>query len=167
MTPTAAAPDTTWTRDAAFRYCERLARTHYENFTVGSWLLPRAKRRHVYTIYGYCRTVDDLGDEAVPPTLPAPAGGKAAAIGGGAEAHRLDLLDRWQTELEACYAGTPSHPVLVALQETIERFDIPPEPFLKLIDANRMDQRDQRHPTYRDLLYYCDHSANPVGHLFL
>jgi squalene synthase HpnC len=57
--------------------------------------------------------------------------------------------------------------VLVALQETIRRFEIPREPFLKLIQANRMDQRDKRHPTYQDLLYYCDHSANPVGHLFL
>lgn len=167
MSPMAAAQDTIWTRDAAYRYCERLARTHYENFTVGSWLLPRVIRRHVYTIYGYCRTVDDLGDEAVPPTVPAPAGGKADAIGEGIEAHRLDLLDRWQFELEACYSGTPSHPVLVALQKTIEQFEIPREPFLKLIDANRMDQRKKRHPTYRDLLYYCDHSANPVGHLFL
>lgn len=167
MTPPAAAQDITWTPDAAYRYCERLARTHYENFTVGSWLLPRDKRRHVHAIYGYCRTVDDLGDEVVPPTVPEPAGGEGAAPGEAAEVHRLDLLDQWQTELEACYSGTPSHPVLVALQETIRRFAIPREPFLKLIDANRMDQRHKRHPTYRDLLDYCDHSANPVGHLFL
>lgn len=167
MTPPAAAQDTAWTPDAAYRYCERLARTHYENFTVGSWLLPRDKRRHVHAIYGYCRTVDDLGDEAVPPTGPPRPGGNGAAPGEGTEAHRLDLLDRWQTELEACYSATPSHPVLIALQQTIRRFAIPREPFLKLIDANRMDQRHQRHPAYSDLLDYCDHSANPVGHLFL
>ena len=77
------------------------------------------------------------------------------------------MLDRWQAELEACYTGTPQHPVIVALQETVQAFDLPPEPFLKLIEANRMDQRAQRYPTYTDLLHYCDHSANPVGHLFL
>ena len=167
-----AAQDITWTPDAAYRYCQRLAQTHYENFTVGSWLLPRSKRRHVHAIYGYCRTVDDLGDEAAPPTVPALAGGREVANrevanDESAEAYRLGLLDWWQTELEACYSGTPSHPVMVALQETIQTFGIPRDPFLKLIEANRMDQRDKRHPTYDDLRYYCDHSANPVGHLFL
>jgi squalene synthase HpnC len=81
--------------------------------------------------------------------------------------HRLALLNWWQKELEACYSGSPTHPVMVALKETIHRFDIPPQPFLKLIEANRMDQRIRRYPTYHDLLHYCDHSANPVGHLFL
>jgi squalene synthase HpnC len=81
--------------------------------------------------------------------------------------HRLALLDWWEKELETCYSGTPSHPIMVALKETIQRFDIPPTPFLKLIEANRMDQRINRYATYHDLLNYCDHSANPVGHLFL
>ena len=81
--------------------------------------------------------------------------------------YRLALLDWWQGELEACYSGTPTHPVMVALKETSQTFDIPPTPFLKLIEANRMDQRIKRHPTYTGLLHYCDHSANPVGHLFL
>ncbi len=166
-------------REAAHRYCERLARTHYENFTVGSWLLPKAKLRHVYALYAYCRTVDDLGDEVVPASLPggpAPRPGAPDTLSllappegfdGDTGAYRLALLDRWQTELEACYTGTPQHPVIVALQETVQAFDLPPEPFLKLIEANRMDQRAQRYPTYADLLRYCDHSANPVGHLFL
>ena len=169
-----------WSREAASQYCRRLARTHYENFTVGSWLVPREKLRHIYAVYAFCRTVDDLGDEAVPgdpvgepgvldttsllasrlPGVPTDNGGDAAAF-------RLALLDLWQEELETCYSGAPTHPVMVALQDTIEAFDLPPEPFLKLIEANRMDQRSARHPTYQDLLHYCDHSANPVGHLFL
>jgi squalene synthase HpnC len=128
-------------------YCQRLARNHYENFTVGSWLLPRALRRHVYAVYAFCRHVDDLGDEA--------------------PGDRLRLLDDWQAELERCYDSTPSHPVFVALQETIRRFAITPQPFLKLIEANRMDQRTSRYRTFDELLHYCDHSANPVGHLFL
>ena len=131
----------------AFAYCGDLARRHYENFTVASWLLPGWARPHLYSIYTYCRGVDDLGDEAA--------------------GDRLALLDRWQEELRRCYRGQPEHPAFIALQETIRRFDIPPEPFLRLIEANRMDQRVRRHPTYTDLLFYCQHSANPVGHLVL
>jgi squalene synthase HpnC len=167
MTDFSAAQDIAWTPDAAYRYCERLARTHYENFTVGSWLLPKAKRRHVHAIYGYCRTVDELGDEAASPTASALTGMGDPVPKDGEESYRLGLLDWWQTQLEACYSGIPSHPVMVALQETIHTFEIPREPFLKLIEANRMDQRNKRYSTYNDLLHYCDHSANPVGHLFL
>jgi squalene synthase HpnC len=131
----------------ALVYCQRLALSHYENFTVGSWLLPRLVRRHVYAVYAFCRHVDDLGDEA--------------------PGDRLRLLDDWQAELGRCYDSTARHPIFVALQETIRCFAIPPEPFLKLIEANRMDQRVSRYRTLEELLHYCDHSANPVGHLFL
>ncbi len=140
-------PANAHTTAEAFIYCQRLAVSHYENFTVASWLLPRALRQHVYAVYAFCRHVDDLGDEA--------------------PGDRLSLLDDWQTELERCYHSTPRHPILMALRETIRCFAIPPEPFLKLIEANRMDQRTSRYPTFEELLHYCDHSANPVGHLFL
>jgi len=136
-----------YTLAEAFVYCQRVALNHYENFTVASWLLPRALRRHVYAVYAFCRYVDDLGDEA--------------------PGDRLRLLDDWQAELERCYQSTPRHPILVALQETIRCFAVPPQPFLKLIEANRMDQRTSRYRTFEELLHYCDHSANPVGHLFL
>ncbi len=136
-----------YTLDEAFAYCGQLARRHYENFTVASWFLPSWARPHLYSIYAYCRGVDDLGDEAA--------------------GDRLALLDQWQAELRLCYAGQPRHPVFIALQETIRRFDIPPEPFLRLIEANRMDQRVRRYPAYADLVFYCQHSANPVGHLVL
>ena len=201
MDPIGGAPigwskDVPWTLEGADRYCERLARTHYENFTVGSWLLPKSQRRQVYAIYGYCRTVDDLGDESTgtPDTVagePPPGGGlvqnrnptgdpsaspTAATSGEGGhrgpvglqeKSRRLALLDWWEGELQSCYSGTPTHPVMVALQRTISDFDIPARPFLKLIEANRMDQRADRYSTYSELLNYCDHSANPVGHLFL
>ena len=98
-------------------------------------------------IYAFCRFVDDLGDES--------------------PGDRLSLLDWWENELRSCYSSTPSHPIAVALRETVHRFEIPQEPFLKLVEANRMDQRASRHRTYEDLLYYCERSANPVGHLFL
>ena len=131
----------------AYDRCERLARTHYENFTVGSRLLPGDKRRHFYAIYAFCRFVDDLGDEF--------------------EGDRLQALDYWEEEVEACFSGTPTHPYMVAVQDTIRSFDIPREPFLRLIEANRMDQRTKRYATYADLDHYCRHSANPVGRLVL
>ena len=137
----------TWSLDEAAAYCRRLTKTHYENFTVGSLLLPKAKRQHVSNLYAYCRTVDDLGDEA--------------------EGDRRYLLEQWRADLERCYYGAPSHPVMVALQDTIQRYRIPRDPFLKLIEANRMDQEVTRYKTFQDLLNYCDHSANPCGRLFL
>ena len=136
-----------WSVEQSYEYCRKLAKSHYENFTVGSWFLPGEKRPHVYAIYAFCRFVDDLGDES--------------------PGDRLGLLDWWENELRSCYSSTPSHPIAVALRETIHRFEIPQEPFLKLVEANRMDQRASRHRTYEDLLYYCERSANPVGHLFL
>ena len=131
----------------AYKYCEQLARSHYENFTVGSWLLPRVLRRHLFAVYAFCRRTDDLGDEA--------------------PGDRLALLNDWEADLSLCYGGQPTDPVMVALQDTIRRFDIPAEPFTRLIEANRMDQRQQRYSTYDDLLHYCSHSAEPVGRMVL
>ena len=131
----------------AYAYCQRLATSHYENFTVASWLLPRALRPHVHAVYAYCRGVDDLGDEA--------------------EGDRLALLDDREAELRRCFDGDAQQPAFVALQETIRCFDIPPEPFLRLIEANRMDQRANRYRTFTNLQAYCRNSANPVGHLVL
>lgn len=149
---------------AAYDYCRRLAHSHYENFTVGSCLLPRGMRPHIYALYAYCRTVDDLGDEVRPQAARRPGPEEAERE---IAAYRLSLLDWWQGELESCYSGQPTHPVMVALQQTIRSFDLPPEPLVKLIEANRLDQRVRRYPTYADLRYYCEHSANPVGRLFL
>ncbi len=135
------------TPEAAFRACEDLARSQYENFSVGTRLIPKDLRRHFYSVYAFCRGVDDLGDEA--------------------KTDQLALLDEWERQLRLCYDGMPDHVYFRALQVTVEEFDIPPEPFLKLIEANRRDQRIKRHPDYQELLEYCDHSANPVGRLVL
>ncbi len=135
------------TLDEAFDYCQKVARGHYENFTVASWMLPPALRRHMYAIYAYSRGVDDLGDEA--------------------EGDRLALLDEWEAELERCYEGRPRDIRFVALRETIDRFCLPREPFLRLIEANRREQRINRYGTFAELEDYCAYSANPVGHLVL
>src|SRR3954470_24890027 len=95
-------------------YCGRLTRSHYENFSVATLLLPRRLIPHFHAIYAYWRWPDDLGKETA----------------GGDEA--LRLLAWWREELLRCYDGTPRHPVMVALRPTIERFQIPPTPFLDL-----------------------------------
>jgi len=135
--------------DAAEDYCRRLATTHYENFAVASRLLPRTLRRHFYNVYAYCRWSDDLADET------------------GDRERSLELLDWWEAELRACYAGEVRHPVFVALRGTIAEFDIPPAPFLDLLTAFRQDQTVRRYADYDELLGYCRNSADPVGRLVL
>ncbi len=164
--PTAATGSSSASLDDAYRYCADLARSHYENFNVGGWITPREKLPHVHAIYAWCRMVDDLGDEV----MPEHAGEPAATDGRPDYAttqHRLERLDWWQSELESAYTGQPSHPIAVAVQNTASVFDIPREPFLRLIEANRMDQGSGRFATLDDVMDYCTYSANPVGHLFL
>lgn len=143
-----AAPDHLILADA-YNQCSRIARTHYENFTVGSWFLPTALRPHLYAIYAFCRKTDDLGDES--------------------DGDRTAALNSWEQRLREHLDGTPSiyDPVLVAVTNTIHQFDIPRILFYKLIEANRMDQGYVRFESYSDLLHYCDHSANPVGRMVL
>lgn len=142
-------PDQPPSVEEAQQYCRRLARSHYENFSVASWFLPKHLRQHFYNVYAYCRISDDLGDEVGDPNL------------------SLQLLDQWERELDACYSGYARHPVFVALSETIRLFDIPRQPFADLLKAFRQDQTVTRFPTFDAVLSYCVYSANPVGHLVL
>jgi squalene synthase HpnC len=130
-------------------YCARLARTHYENFSVATFLLPRRLRQHFYNVYAYCRISDDLGDETGNPAV------------------SLRLLDEWEAELGACYDGQPRHPVFVALTRTVSEFQIPRQTFADLLRAFRQDQTVNRYESFPDLLDYCRYSANPVGRLVL
>jgi squalene synthase HpnC len=142
-------PETAPTLEEARAYCRRLAESHYENFHVATWFLPKALRPHFHSIYAYCRISDDLGDEV---------GDTAAA---------LALLDLWGRELDACYEGRARHPVFVALAETIRECSIPKEPFADLLTAFRQDQTVTRYESMDDVLGYCHYSANPVGRLVL
>ncbi len=135
--------------EEARRYCQRLARAHYENFSVATWFLPKHLRQHFFNLYAYCRISDDLGDEV------------------GNKTQSLQLLDQWQQELEACYAGLPRHPVFVALAGTVGTYKIPQQTFADLLTAFRRDQSVSRYETFEELLDYCRYSANPVGHLVL
>ena len=122
-------------------------RAKTENFPVASVLFPRRLRPHLRAVYGFARLVDILGDEV--------------------EGDRLAALDELERELAACYSGEPSWPVMQALAPTIHEFSLPREPFLRLIEANRMDQRIAEYETWDDLKEYCRHSADPVGRLVL
>jgi squalene synthase HpnC len=144
-----AIPDRVPSQAEAQEYCRRLARTHYENFSVATWFLPQRLRQHFFNVYAYCRISDDLGDEVGDPQA------------------SLRLLNQWEAELDACYAGAPRHPVFVALRETVRTLDIPRQPFADLLTAFRQDQTVTRYPSFDDLLGYCHYSANPVGHLVL
>jgi len=134
---------------AAQEYTRWLATHHYENFNVASWLLPRDLHQHFYNLYAYCRWADDLGDE-VPQ-----------------KERALELLDWWERELDACYDDRPSHPVFVALRETIIAKNIPKQSFADLLRAFRQDQNVKRYPTWDSMIGYCVYSANPVGRLVL
>jgi squalene synthase HpnC len=134
---------------AAQEYTHWLATHHYENFNVVSWLLPKDLHQHFYNLYAYCRWADDLGDE-----IPQ-------------KERALELLDWWERELDDCYNGRPSHPVFVALRETIVAKNIPKQPFADLLRAFRQDQNVKRYPTWDSMIGYCVYSANPVGRLVL
>src|ERR1700689_2723813 len=133
-------PDAAPTLAQAREYCRLLAESHYENFHVATWFLPKALQPHFYSIYAYCRISDDLGDE-VPD--------KSAA---------LALLDLWGRELDACYEGRARHPVFVALAETIRACSIPKQPFADLLTAFRQDQDVTRYGTMQEVLEYCRYS---------
>ena len=137
------------TVEEANSYCRRLASSHYENFSVVSFLLPRELRQHFCNLYAYCRWADDLADEV------------------GTSQDRLELLAWWRHELRACLDGQVRHPVFIALLPTIQQFAIPETPFFALLDAFERDQHQTHYATHEDVLNYCKCSANPVGHLVL
>jgi squalene synthase HpnC len=126
---------------------EVAARAAGENFPVGSVLFPRRLRPHIRALYCYARLVDELGDAY--------------------EGDRLEALDEVEREVDLLYTGRPSWPVLRNVQPTVREFGLPREPFVRLIEANRMDQRVSEYETWDDLKRYCVHSADPCGRLVL
>jgi squalene synthase HpnC len=118
-----------------------------ENFPVAAHVLSRRDRRHLLALYGFARLADELGDDFV--------------------GDRLAALDWLEQELGRAYAGTSKHVLLQRLQATVSECALPREPFLRLIEANRVDQRVRSYETWGQLLSYCELSANPIGELVL
>lgn len=136
--------------DASFSHCNRIAVEHYENFPVGSWIIPREKRKYVHAIYAFARRADDFADEKT-----------------YREEKRFNLLEDWNKRLEECVRTEPVDPIFIALKETIKRHDIPVDLLKDLIAAFKMDIVNRRYQKMSDLLTYCRYSANPVGRIVL
>jgi phytoene synthase len=133
--------------EEAYTYCRRIAHKHGANFSVGFRFLPRLKRQAVYAAYAWCRWADDIADEP---------GGDV-----------LRRLDEWQGELEAAYAGEPSHPITIALADALRHFAIPKQSFIDLADGCRQDTWKSRYATFEELLHYCDLVATSIAHISL
>ena len=131
-----------------------MARAAGENFPVASRLLPRRDRSHLFAVYGFARLVDELGDAG--PHTPQ-----------GRVDDRLAALDWVELELGRAYEGSAEHPLIAALQPSLQECALPREPFARLIEANRVDQRVNRYQTWEQLRGYCALSANPVGEIVL
>ncbi|MGC9199260.1 MAG: squalene synthase HpnC [Acidobacteriaceae bacterium] len=137
--------------EEARRWCKTLATTHYENFHVAAFVLPSVLRPNFHSVYAFCRTSDDLGDE----------------VGDTETATRL--LSIWRAMLQQCFLQPERsrHPVYVALQPTIAQCHLPMEPFDDLISAFEQDQVYTHHESLETLERYSRYSANPVGRLVL
>ena len=134
----------------SFNLCSKIALEHYENFPVGSWLIPRGKRKYVHAIYAFARTADDFADED--------------RYG---EDERTQLLTDWEKRLDECITGSPTHPVFVSVKEALDKFNIPAALLKDLITAFKMDTVNKRYKAMSDVLNYCHYSANPVGRIIL
>jgi hydroxysqualene synthase len=139
-----------WSAEDGFRYCEQVAKSHYENFPVASRFVPKEMRKYVWAIYAFARIADDYADEP-----------------GYTVAERIDNLAQWEQYLYECYNGNSTHRVFTALAETAERFQIPMDLFKNLLMAFRSDVTVKRYDTFDDVLAYCRNSANPIGRLLL
>ena len=134
------------TTKESYAVCLRLARSHYENFPVASWLLPAPMRPHIAAIYAFARTADDIADE-----------------GQLDDGERLRRLDDWEAKLDA----PAGHPVFVALENTIQECRLDPQLFRDLISAFKQDVTKKRYADWPELMEYCRRSANPIGRLVL
>lgn len=133
----------------AYRFCQDLADSHYENFPVASLLLPKRLRKHVAALYAFARIADDMSDE---PEY---------------EGRRRDCLLNWRSMLADTGKRPPTHPVFVALGATITELELPKEPFDDLLSAFLQDTEKSRYATYDEVIDYCRRSANPVGRIVL
>lgn len=132
--------------DAAYRHCMQIATSHYENFPVLSWALPRRLRPHVAAVYAFARAADDDADEREP---------REGAARLDAKRQRIE---------NGNFSGDP---VFEALGQTMREFQLPPEPFLDLLSAFKQDTEKKRYETFDEVLDYCRRSANPVGRIVL
>ncbi len=142
--------------EEAFAHCETITKNHYENFPVGSFLTPRDKRKYIWAIYAFARTADDFADE-----------GRHGGESKEQLQNRIAQLDDWEFRLVQASRGEATEPIFVAMAQTLTDLEIPVQLLKDLLTAYRMDVLQRRYNTWEDVLFYCKHSANPVGRLVL
>lgn len=136
---------------AAYKECQAIARSHYENFPVASVFLPKHLRRSIAAIYAFARTADDIADE-----------------GNLCRDVRLELMTKFETSLyDIQYGKPPTEPLFIALKHTIECYNLPIQLFYDLLTAFRQDILKNRYQNFTEVKDYCHYSANPIGRLLL
>lgn len=141
-----------WTLDESYAYCRRIALGHYENFPVGSVLMPKALQPAIHALYAFMRTADDFSDENRKP---------------GDNQERLAQVQAWDGMLSDCEKGKSEHPVFIAVGDTLKRQQLPAVWLHDLLKAFAMDCTKRSYATFDDVVSYCRYSANPVGRLIL
>lgn len=138
---------------SSYEFCKKVTQSHYENFPVGSLLLPKEKRKFLHSIYAFSRLADDIADsKEINFSL----------------SDRLTALDKLEKNVQSLKNfSTINNPIFLALKDTIERKELPIEPFLRLLTAFKMDVNFKQPYDWNDLESYCSYSANPVGELVL
>ncbi len=134
---------------ACYRYCEALVRARHHNYPVGSWFARSALRKHIFAMFAFARVADDFADE--------PA----------YENRRTRELDRWEEQLHEAYRGRATHPVFVALADTVDRYALPITEFTEMLSGFRTDLERRRYATFDELRGYTRQAAEPIGRLLL
>jgi squalene synthase HpnC len=153
--------------ETAYRDCQQMAFSHYENFPVASLLLPKETRPHVAALYAFARTADDYADEPPEPLAKTRDGLLSSADEATVRKWRFKRLNQWDQQFKKALGEKPAPAILQAFAHTVRTFQIPPELPFALLRAFRMDVSAHRYSTWNSLLYYCRHSANPVGRMVL
>jgi squalene synthase HpnC len=134
----------------AYKNSLTFAKSHYENFPVVLFTIPKEIRKHIAVVYQFARQADDIADE-----------------GNFATETRLEKLNEYENDFNLSLNGTPKNDFWLALKNTIEKFSIEEKLFLDLISAFKQDVIKNRYETFEELLDYCSRSANPVGRILL
>ncbi|HET6401046.1 MAG TPA: presqualene diphosphate synthase HpnD [Candidatus Kapabacteria bacterium] len=130
-----------------------LATPKRSNFLYSFTLLPKREREAMHRIYDFCRYTDDLVDEN---------SGVLDEVHSEIQTKRVQLA-LWREEVDACYHGTASHPILRGLKTVLDHFEIPKEYLLALIGGVEMDLVKTRYETFEELREYCYAVASTVG----
>ncbi len=136
--------------ESAYLDAINFTKSHYENFPVLSFLVPKKLQKHVAVVYKFARQADDLADEGI-----------------YSPDERLKLLNNYENALSNSLNGSYKNLFWMALANTIEIQKLTPSNFSNLIIAFKQDVTQKRYSTHSEVLNYCKHSADPVGRIIL